>query len=283
MWIADGWKEYELIDAADGCRLERWGSDIYVRPDPMAVWDTRSSDPRWKKPAAEYFRSEKGGGRWEFYKQLPESMHLKYKDAVFKIKPMGFKHMGIFPEQAVNWEWCSRLIKNAGRPVKILNLFAYTGGATVMAGKAGASVCHVDASKGIVQMAKENARLSGLENHPIRYVVDDCAKFVAREIRRGSRYDGIILDPPSYGRGPGGEVWKMEEKICGLLELCKQVLTDKPLFVLLNSYTTGISAGVIENLMKITFGKDACAQEIGLPITSRGLVMPCGCSGRKEW
>lgn len=283
MWIADQWKDYELIDAANGMRLERWGKELFLRPDPMAIWDINSGDSRWKNPAAKYIRSDKGGGKWEFYKKIPEKWNIDYGECRFHIKPMGFKHMGIFPEQATNWDWCSEIIKNAKRPVKVLNLFAYTGGATVMAAKAGAEVCHVDASKGIVQMAKENAALNGLEKHPIRYIVDDCGKFISREIKRNSKYDAIILDPPSYGRGPGGEVWKIEDELPGLLRLCKQVLNDNPLFVLLNSYTTGLSAGVVENLMKISFGQNAKASEIGIPMTARNLILPCGTSGRCEY
>lgn len=282
MWIADCWKDYELIDAANGLRLERWGKEIFVRPDPMAIWDKASNDKRWNSPAAKYFRSEKGGGNWEFYKKLPASWNLRYADCTFQIKPMGFKHMGIFPEQAANWDWFCKLIKDSIRPIRVLNLFAYTGGATVMCAKAGAEVCHVDASKGIVQMARDNAALSGLKDHSIRYIVDDCAKFVAREIKRGSKYDGIIMDPPSYGRGPGGEIWKIEDELPNLLRLCKQVLNDTPLFVLLNSYTTGLSAGVVENLMKLTFGDNSTASELGIPMTSRNLVLPCGSSGRWE-
>ena len=280
MWTSDKWREYELIDAASGQRLERWGGDIFMRPDPMAIWEVRAETAPWKNVAARYQRSDKGGGNWEFFKKLPAEWTLSYREMTFKVKPMGFKHMAVFPEQAVNWDWIDGLIRNANREIRVLNLFAYTGCASVAAASAGAQVCHVDAAKGMVQMAKENATLSGIPQDKIRYIVDDCTKFVTREINRGKVYDGIILDPPSYGRGPGGEVWKIEDELWGLLNLCKQVLSDKPLFVLLNSYTTGLSAGAVENLMKIVFGKNATASEIGLPITSKGLILPCGASGR---
>ena len=277
MWTSNDWKDYELIDAASGQRLERWGGELFVRPDPTCIWE---NDTSWENVAARYHRSDKGGGNWEFYKKLPPEWTLSYKDMTFKVKPMGFKHMAVFPEQAVNWDWMGELIQGAEREIRVLNLFAYTGCASVAAAKAGAHVCHVDASKGMVQMAKENADLSGVSRDKIRYIVDDCKKFVTREVNRGKRYEGIILDPPSYGRGPGGEVWKIEDELWGLLQLCKKVLSDKPLFVLLNSYTTGLSVGAVENLMKLVFGNRVTADEIGLPITRNGLNLPCGASGR---
>ncbi|MBQ8448629.1 MAG: class I SAM-dependent methyltransferase, partial [Clostridia bacterium] len=240
MWIADGWKEYELIDTSDGLRLERWGKYTLVRPDPQVIWRDVKKNPLWKKADGVYSR-EGGGGKWSRL-AVPESWNVNYGELKFKIKPMGFKHTGLFPEQAVNWDWFSELIRNAGRPIKVLNLFAYTGGASVAAAAAGASVCHVDASKGMVQMAKENAALSGLADAPIRYIVDDCEKFVEREIRRGNKYDAIIMDPPSYGRGPNGEVWKLEECIGRFVSSAAKLLSDEPLFFLLNSYTTGLSA-----------------------------------------
>lgn len=280
MWTASEWDDYELIDAARGQRLERWGDRILIRPDPVVLWDTYENKAMWDRADAVYRRSDKGGGSWEFRKKLPESWAVKYRNLVFKIKPMGFKHMGLFPEQAVNWDWIGRQISQAGRPVKLLNLFAYTGGATIAAAKSGASVCHVDASRGVIAMAKESAALSGLESHPIRYIVDDCMKFVAREIRRKSFYDAIILDPPSYGRGPDGEVWKIEEQLCNLMRLCRDVLSDAPLFVLLNSYSSGLSVGSVRNIMQVVFSGRVDCDEIGLPIGGGGLVLPCGTSGR---
>lgn len=286
MWIADGWDSYKLIDAGNGQRLERWGDIVLIRPDPQAVWHTDRKHPLWHSPHAVYHRSDKGGGRWEMKKKVPESWLLPQDGLTFRIKPMGFKHTGLFPEQLVNWRWFGDKIRRAGRPVKVLNLFAYTGGATVAAAAAGASVCHVDASKGMVTQAKENAHLSGLADHPIRYIVDDCSKFVQRELRRGNRYDGIILDPPSYGRGAGGEVWKLEDALPDLLDLCAKVLSDDPLFVLLNSYTTGLSAQTMANLVSLSMPKrpdvTVRAEEIGLPIERLGLPMPCGSSVRWE-
>lgn len=283
MWIAENWKDYEVIDTSSGEKLERWGKYLLVRPDPQVIWNTPKDHSGWKKRNGHYHRSSKGGGEWEFF-NLPEEWSIHYKELTFHLKPFNFKHTGLFPEQAVNWDWFSELIQNAGRPIKVLNLFAYTGGATVSAAKAGASVTHVDASKGMVNWAKENAASSGLSDAPIRYLVDDCVKFVEREIRRGNHYDAIIMDPPSYGRGPGGEVWKMEERIFPFLTLVSQLLSDKPLFVLLNSYTTGLQPAVLSYMMntvfKNRFGGRVEAGEIGLPVTKSSLILPCGASGR---
>lgn len=281
MRYSNDWTDYELLDCSGGERLERWGDIILIRPDPQVIWNTPKTHPLWKKADAHYLRSKEGGGHWEFRKQLPEFWKLKYKDLTFKISPTGFKHTGLFPEQAVNWDAMGEKIQSAGRNVRVLNLFAYTGGATLAAAAAGASVCHVDAAKGMVRWARENAELSGLSEKPIRWIVDDCAKFVEREIRRGSFYDAIILDPPSYGRGPGGEVWKLEDQIYDLLSLCSGVLSEKPLFVLLNSYTTGLSASTMAYVLGATmkkFGGTVSAEEIGLPVTESGMVLPCGSS-----
>lgn len=283
MWYSENWKEYELLDASDGERLERWGKYILVRPDPQIIWKNTREHPLWKKADGIYRRSSGGGGGWVKSK-MPEQWSVGYGDLNFRIKPMGFKHTGLFPEQAANWDWFSKLIKNADRPVKVLNLFAYTGGATMAAAAAGAQVVHVDASKGMVAMAKENAQLCGLADAPIRYIVDDCKKFVEREIRRGNKYDGIIMDPPSYGRGPNGEVWKLEDNIDELITLVSQVLSDEPLFFLVNSYTTGLSPmtmGYIVDL-KVTsrYGGYTEAGELGLKVSQSGLVLPCGASTR---
>lgn len=283
MWIADSWKDYEVIDTSNGEKLERWGKYILVRPDPQVIWDTERVNKGWKKPNARYHRSSKGGGEWEFI-DLPEQWSIDYKGLTFNLKPFSFKHTGLFPEQAANWDWFSELIKKAGRPVKVLNLFAYTGGATLAAAAAGASVTHVDASKGMVAWAKENARSSGLENAPIRWLVDDCVKFVEREIRRGNKYDAIIMDPPSYGRGPKGEIWKIEESIFPFIELCSQILADDPLFMLVNSYTTGLQPAVLSYMINTSivkrFGGCVESDEIGLPVSETGLILPCGASGR---
>lgn len=283
MWIAENWKDYEVIDTSSGEKLERWGKYLLVRPDPQVIWNTPKDHSGWKKRNGHYHRSSKGGGEWEFF-NLPEEWSIHYNELTFHLKPFNFKHTGLFPEQAVNWDWLSELIQKAGRPIKVLNLFAYTGGATVSAAKAGASVTHVDASKGMVNWAKENAASSGLSDAPIRYLVDDCVKFVEREIRRGNHYDAIIMDPPSYGRGPGGEVWKMEERIFPFLTLVSQLLSDRPLFVLLNSYTTGLQPAVLSYMMntvfKNRFGGRVEAGEIGLPVTKSSLILPCGASGR---
>lgn len=283
MWIADKWKDYTVLDASDGEKLETWGKYSLIRPDPQVIWKTDKKHPLWKRADASYKRSKSGGGAWSD-NRLPEVWNINYGELVFQIKPMGFKHTGLFPEQATNWDWFSELIKSAGRPVSVLNLFAYTGGATVAAAKAGASVCHVDASKGMVAAAKENARLSGLVDAPIRYIVDDCKKFIEREIRRGRKYDAIIMDPPSYGRGPTGEVWKIEENIDEFVELTTNVLSDNPLFFLLNSYTTGLSASTMKyitdsRLLKRWRGKSQ-ADELGLPVKESGLCLPCGSSVR---
>lgn len=283
MWIANNWKDYEVIDTSSGEKLERWGDFFLVRPDPQVIWNTKKNDSHWKKPNGHYHRSNKGGGEWEFNK-LPEEWSIHYNDLTFNLKPFSFKHTGLFPEQAANWDWFSKLIKDAGRPIKVLNLFAYTGGATVSAAKAGASVTHVDASKGMVTWAKENAHSSGLADAPIRYLVDDCQKFVEREIRRGNKYDAIIMDPPSYGRGPKGEIWKIEESIFPFIELTTQVLSDNPLFFLINSYTTGLQPAVLSYMIHTAlddkFDGVVEADEIGLPVSSNGLVLPCGASGR---
>ncbi|HIT08118.1 MAG TPA: class I SAM-dependent methyltransferase [Candidatus Merdivicinus faecavium] len=280
MRIASDWAGYEMIDTSGGEKLERWGEVVLIRPDPQIIWNTPRENPLWRQAHARYFRSEKGGGHWENYRKAPAFWELAYKDLTFKISPTGFKHTGLFPEQAVNWDLFRRLIAGAGRPVSVLNLFAYTGGATLACAAAGATVCHVDASKGMVAWAKENAALSGLSDRPVRWIVDDCEKFVAREIRRGRRYDAIIMDPPSYGRGPGGEVWKLEESVYGLVDLCAGVLSERPLFVALNSYTTGLSPSVMAYLLGATVGKrfggSVSADEIGLPVTGTGLALPCG-------
>ena len=285
MWIADGWKDYEVIDTSNGEKLERWGDYILLRPDPQVIWDTPKTDKKWKQLNGHYHRSNKGGGEWEFF-DLPEQWTIQYKELTFNLKPFSFKHTGLFPEQATNWDWFGDKIRKANRPINVLNLFAYTGGATCAAAKTGASVTHVDASKGMVTWAKENAVSSGLEDAPIRWIVDDCVKFVEREIRRGRKYDGIIMDPPSYGRGPKGEIWKIEEKIYPFIELCSQVLSDAPLFFLVNSYTTGLQPAVLSYMMNTVlvkqYGGHVNADEIGLPVKANGLVLPCGASGRWE-
>ncbi len=282
MRVADNWKDYELIDCSCGERLERWGNITLIRPDPQVIWKTEKKNPLWKKADAVYHRSQTGGGQWEIRNKIPDFWTIGYRDLTFNIKTMGFKHTGLFPEQAVNWDLTAEIIKNAGREVKVLNLFAYTGGATVSALKAGASVCHVDASKGMTLWAKENAVSSGVADKQVRWIVDDCIKFVQREIRRGNKYDIIIMDPPSYGRGPGGEVWKLENEVYGFVELCSQVLSDDPLMVLINSYTTGLSPSVMEYILgavvKKRFGGKVTGSEIGLRATENGLVLPCGAS-----
>ena len=285
MWIADGWKDYELIDASDGERLERWGEHILVRPDPQAIWKTEKTSPLWKRPEGRYSRSHTGGGSWD-KGSLPSSWDIRYGDLTFRVKPMNFKHTGLFPEQAANWDWMRKKIREAKRPIQVLNLFAYTGGATVACLSAGASVCHVDAAKGMVTWAKENAAASWLEDRSVRWIVDDCAKFVEREIRRGRRYDAIIMDPPSYGRGPGGEVWKLEENLWDFVSLCAGVLSDDALFVLINSYTTGLAPSVLtyitDSLFTACRGGSSQAEELGLPVTHSGLALPCGASCRWE-
>lgn len=292
MWIANNWKDYQVLDCSAGEKLEMWGPYKLLRPDPQVIWDT-PKDGNWKKLNGHYHRSQKGGGEWEFF-NLPEQWTISYDIAshafskenklTFNLKPFSFKHTGLFPEQAVNWDWFSEKIRTAGRPVKVLNLFAYTGGATLAAAAAGAQVTHVDASKGMVGWAKENAVSSNLGDAPIRWLVDDCVKFVEREIRRGNKYDGIIMDPPSYGRGPKGEIWKIEEKVYDLIKLCTEILTDEPLFFLVNSYTTGLQPAVLTYMIHTAlvpkFGGTVEAEEIGLPVKKNGLVLPCGASGR---
>ncbi|MCH5276121.1 MAG: class I SAM-dependent methyltransferase [Lachnospiraceae bacterium] len=283
MWIADNWKEYEVLDTSSGEKLERWGDYILVRPDPQVIWSTPHEHEGWKKKNAHYHRSSKGGGEWEFI-SLPNEWSIHYRSLTFHLKPFSFKHTGLFPEQAVNWDWFSELIRNANRPIKVLNLFAYTGGATLSAAAAGAQVTHVDASKGMVTWAKENAAASGLSDAPIRWLVDDCVKFVEREIRRGNHYDGIIMDPPSYGRGPKGEIWKIEDNIWPFIELSTQLLSKQPLFFLINSYTTGLQPAVLSYMLQSAvqkrFGGIVKAAEIGLPVSGTDLILPCGASGR---
>lgn len=288
MWIADGWKEYEVLDASSKEKLERWGEYLLIRPDPQVLWNTERKHYGWRKPNAHYHRSSKGGGEWEFF-DLPKVWEISYKELRFRLQPFNFKHTGLFPEQAANWDWFSELIRkrkalDPQKPVKVLNLFAYTGGATLAAAKAGAQVCHVDASKGMVNWAKENAAASGLSDAPIRYIVDDCQKFVEREIRRGNRYDAVIMDPPSYGRGPNGEVWKIEDAVYDLVKLCTEVLTDNPLFFLINSYTTGLQPAMMAYIAGVLlvphFGGKVLGDEIGLPVTETGLVLPCGAACR---
>ena len=285
MWISDKWKDYELIDCSRGERLERWGEQILVRPDPQVVWDTPRSDPRWERPSARYSRSSSGGGHWD-KGTLPEAWTVGYGALRFRVRPMNFKHTGLFPEQACNWDFLMEKIRGAGRPVSVLNLYGYTGAATVAAAKAGASVCHVDAAKGMVQWGKENAEASGVRDCPIRWIVDDCGKFVEREKRRGHRYDAIIMDPPSYGRGPGGEVWKLEENLWGFVSATAEVLSDEPLFVIINSYTTGLSASAVgyvaDSIFTRRFGGRSESRELGLPVSASGLALPCGASCRWE-
>ncbi|MDE7232260.1 MAG: class I SAM-dependent methyltransferase [Lachnospiraceae bacterium] len=288
MWLADKWTDYEVIDCSKGEKLERWGAYLLVRPDPQVIWDTPRTDGRWKKKNGHYHRSSKGGGEWEFF-HLPQEWSIEYRSLTFRLKPFSFKHTGLFPEQAVNWDWFSSIIKDArskapDKPFKVLNLFAYTGGATLAAASAGASVTHVDASKGMVSWAKENAVASGLSDAPIRWLVDDCVKFVEREIRRGNTYDGIIMDPPSYGRGPKGEIWKIEENIFPFICLAAKLLSKDARFFLVNSYTTGLQPAVLTYMIHTAlvpqFGGHVESSEIGLPVTTSGLVLPCGASGR---
>ena len=284
MNIASEWKDYEILDMASGEKLERWGNIYLVRPDPQIIWKEKSFPKKWNEANAVYNRSSSGGGGWSYKKRLPDAWQIKYKNLTFNIKPMGFKHTGLFPEQAVNWDWMINKIKSEKREIKVLNLFAYTGGATVACLSAGASVCHVDSSKGMVAWAKENVASSGLSDRPVRFIIDDVTKFVQREIRRGNKYDAIVMDPPSYGRGKNGEVWQFENNIADLVELCSEVLSDDPLFFLINSYTTGISAKVLENLLDLKIKKKGklASGEIGLPMTNSKLVLPCGIYGRWE-
>ena len=284
MWIADQWKDYEVIDCSAGEKLERWGDYILVRPDPQVIWNTPKKENGWHKKNAHYHRSKKGGGEWEFF-NLPRQWSITYGALTFQLKPFSFKHTGLFPEQAVNWDWFQEKIRGCKKPVKVLNLFAYTGGAKMAAAAAGACVTHVDASKGMVTWAKENAASSGLKDAPIRWIVDDCVKFVEREIRRGNHYDAIIMDPPSYGRGPKGEIWKIEDSIHPFVALCAKLLTSDPLFFLINSYTTGLQPAVLAYLLGTElkqFDGRITADEIGLPVSSNGLILPCGASGRFE-
>ena len=283
MWKADQWKDYEVLDTSDGEKLERWGSFYLVRPDPQVIWSTPRQDPRWKRFDARYARSSTGGGHWSAH-HLPEHWCIRYRELTFQVKPMNFKHTGVFPEQAANWDFIDDQIRRAGRPVSVLNLFAYTGGATLAAAAAGASVCHVDASKGMVAWARENAAASGLSGAPIRWIIDDCAKFVEREIKRGRRYDAVIMDPPSYGRGPSGEIWKLEKDLFPFLKLVSGVLSDDPLFFIINSYTTGLAPSVLtcllDSVVTPRFGGGTVSDELGLPVTDSGLVLPCGATGR---
>ena len=279
MEIANRWKDYEILDMANGEKLERWGDVVLVRPDPQIIWKKRSFSNKWKEAHAVYNRSKTGGGSWQYKKHVPQSWQIKYDDLIFNIKLMGFKHTGLFPEQAANWDWMRNKIQNQ---CKILNLFAYTGGATVACLSAGASVCHVDSSKGMVSWAKENVVSSGLSDRKVRFIIDDVVKFVQREIRRGNKYDAIIMDPPSYGRGAKGEVWQFESNIYDLVELCKEVLSDDPLFFLINSYTTGISSKVLENILKIHIKGKFSSGEIGLPMSNSNLILPCGIYARWE-
>ena len=288
MFLADQWKDYEVLDASCGEKLERWGKYILIRPDPQVIWQTEKRAPGWKRPNAHYHRSSKGGGSWEFF-DLPDEWQISYRELRFHLKPFSFKHTGLFPEQAVNWDWFSGLIRKRraeGREVSVLNLFAYTGGATLAALSAGASVTHIDASKGMVGWARENAASSGLSDKPARYLIDDCQKFVEREIRRGRKYDAVIMDPPSYGRGPKGEIWKIEDTLHPLVRLCTEILSDDPLFFLLNSYTTGFAPAVLSYILGVElvsrFGGHVDSQEVGLPVAETGLVLPCGSSGRWE-
>ena len=285
MWVSDKWTDYELLDCSSGERLERWGERILIRPDPQVIWDTPRRDSRWKQADARYQRSKTGGGAWD-KRSVPESWQIGYGELTFNVKPMNFKHTGIFPEQAANWDYAMGKIRAAGRHINVLNLFAYTGAATVAALTAGASVCHVDAARGMVQWAKENAAASGVADRPVRWIVDDCAKFVEREIRRGHRYDAIIMDPPSYGRGPGGEIWKLEKDLTPFVRLVSGVLSKNPLFIIINSYTTGLAPGALTYVAQTIFGQfggRAESRELGLPVTASGLYLPCGAACRVEF
>ncbi len=280
MYTADNWKDYEVLDTAHGEKLERWGNVLLRRPDPQVIWKKEGNPALWKKADGFYHRSKSGGGSWEFSKKLPDRWQISYGKLKFFVRPTGFKHTGLFPEQAVNWDYIGKKISGETRKINVLNLFAYTGGATLAAAAAGADVVHVDASKGMVSWAKENLELSGLRDRYVRFIVDDCEKFVAREIKRGHFYDGIIMDPPSYGRGPGGEMWKMEDRIYDLVKLCSNLLSDNPLFFIINSYTTGLAPTVIKNIISLALSGKAEAEEIGLPVTSSGIFLPCGATGR---
>ena len=280
---ADSWRDYELLDATNHNRLERWGQTLLIRPDPQVIWKNDETSPLWAKADAVYYRSAKGGGQWNYHKKLPQKWQIHWNDLTLIVSPTGFKHTGVFPEQAVNWAWYQEKIRQAGRPIRVLNLFGYTGGATLACLAAGASVTHVDASKGMVAWARENAAASELADRPCRWIVDDCVKFVEREIRRGNHYDAIIMDPPSYGRGPKGEIWKIEEAIHPLVKLCAQLLSDEPLFFLINSYTTGLQPAVLTYMLSTElkdFDGYCSSNEVGLPVSANGLVLPCGASGR---
>ncbi len=285
MFVTDSWKDYELIDTGEGMKLERWKDIILLRPDPQVIWPYEKEINK-KNIHAVYKRSSSGGGSWDFYKKVPEKWNIQWRDLTFTVRPMGFKHTGLFPEQAVNWDWMRQLIQREDRQINVLNLFGYTGGATVACASAGAKVCHVDAAKNMVQIGKENLQASGLSDAPVRWIVDDCLKFVQREIRRGNKYDGIILDPPSYGRGPGGELWHLEEMLYPFMESLVQILSDEPLFLLLNSYTTGLQPLVLKNVIQKTvckkFGGKVTAEEVGLKATNGDIILPCGASGRWE-
>jgi 23S rRNA (cytosine1962-C5)-methyltransferase len=286
MFVAQDWKDYEIIDTGNGEKLERWGDIVLRRPDPQIIWPMEQEHKAWKNSSANYHRSSSGGGQWEMKEKLPEKWTISYDQLSFYIKPTSFKHTGLFPEQAVNWKWMMEKIRNAGRPIKVLNLFAYTGGASAAAAYAGAEVCHVDAAKGMVQWAKENIQLSGLQNRTVRFITDDVFKFVQREERRGNKYDAIIMDPPSYGRGPGGEMWKLEKDLYPFIRSCMGIISDQPLFFLINSYTTGLSPRVLHNMLSLTmekkYGGHISAGEIGLPITMSKLILPAGILGRWE-
>lgn len=286
MRLATDWKDYEILDLYNGEKVERWGEFTLIRPDPQVIWPKQSKENHLKNATAHYIRSSTGGGKWDYFKPLPEKWQINYKNLSFYVKPMGFKHTGLFPEQAVNWDYMIDKIKNAGRPIRVLNLFAYTGGATVACLSAGAFVCHVDSSKGMTAWAKENVALSGLADKPMRFIIDDVRKFVEREIRRGNTYDAIVMDPPSYGRGAGKEVWSLEENLFGLVDLCSKVLSDNPLFFLINSYTTGLAPTVLENILHITVGSKhkgtITSGEVGLPVKNSPIILPCGIYGRWE-
>lgn len=285
MWLADSWKDYEVLDTSAGEKLERWGKYILVRPDPQVIWNTPKDDPLWRKYDARYARSNTGGGKWQNLR-LPAQWQVHYKELTFQVKPMNFKHTGVFPEQAANWDYIREKVEGAGRPVRVLNLFAYSGGATLAAAAGGAEVWHVDAAKGMVAMAKENAAASGLADRPIHWIVDDCGKFIQREIRRGRKYDGVIMDPPSYGRGPSGEIWKMEKDFYPFLLTVREILSENPLFVIINSYTTGLAPSAVGYMADAVFGArfGGCTQcgELGLPVAASGLTLPCGAAGRWE-
>lgn len=283
MWKSDQWKDYEVIDTSDGEKLERWGKYVLVRPDPQVIWATPKENPLWRKYDARYARSSTGGGKWSQH-HLPERWQIRYDRLTFNVKPMNFKHTGVFPEQAANWDFIRQQIEGAGRHLQVLNLFAYTGGATLAAAAAGASVCHVDAARGMVAWARENAKSSGLEQAPIRWIVDDCAKFVEREIKRGRKYDAVIMDPPSYGRGPSGEIWKLEKDLYPFVQLVSKVLSDDPAFIIINSYTTGLAPSVLgyilDSIVSSRYGGSTACDELGLPVTDSGLTLPCGAAGR---